>query len=232
MLCATFFMMPKVASLVMANGALAALSATLGSQKEISWLRLSFENLRERADTLCAGRRPMADRAGVFRNGRADRSGARGPPLRPVGVRGFDRRLLRGARERKRASDHDGGRPPFTRKSSPPSIIRRRPARRWPSRSPASIRNTRAGDFCHQVSRPGWASRSDGEVELGFGFDLLGPERRQRNPEKADAARDREKRISAKSRRKASTARRIAWLCAIALWVGRLPAFQIVVPRS
>jgi hypothetical protein len=45
MLCATFFMMPKVASLVMANGALAALSATLGSQKEISWLRLSFENV-------------------------------------------------------------------------------------------------------------------------------------------------------------------------------------------
>ncbi|HYZ39496.1 MAG TPA: Gfo/Idh/MocA family oxidoreductase [Stellaceae bacterium] len=34
-----------VASLVMANGALAALSATLGSQKEISWLRLSFENV-------------------------------------------------------------------------------------------------------------------------------------------------------------------------------------------
>ena len=32
-------------------------------------------------------------------------------------------------------------------------------------------------------------------VELGFGFDLLGPERRQRNPEKADAARDREKRF-------------------------------------
>jgi hypothetical protein len=45
------------------------------------------------------------------------------------------------------------------------------------------------------VSRPGWASRSDREVELGFGFDLLGPERRQRNPEKADAARDREKRF-------------------------------------
>jgi predicted dehydrogenase len=34
-----------VASLLMANGALAALSATLGSQKEISRLRLCFENL-------------------------------------------------------------------------------------------------------------------------------------------------------------------------------------------
>ena len=93
-----------VASLVMRSGALVSLAATLGSQKEISRLRLCFEHVTFESSQkpYAPGRRALADHSRITRSRRSHCRRIGGSSFRVVPFRGPDGRVSHSADDRRR----------------------------------------------------------------------------------------------------------------------------------